>query len=322
MLALALMFVVFGLVARKNSLRALLVLAALCCVTVATDRMVGLVLCTSLIAGAVVRRNRDLALLGSVSTALFLSMLIPAFIVSNEGNMAGANPSSTPQTSAVDYLVLFAVLNGIIAVPSILGVNKSRNVLLAVPFIVSGIGSLSWLVFADPDFLVPERWTILFGIIASIFAGFFIVEALKRYRARIIASTAILSAFAVLGLGYSAMPYDNPFLLLTVAKPHVEDFMPITMQFNALDVHDNDKLIVTINEINQQTEPDAVIVGAKHWRGFMELHLSDERIYLFSDDPETLGLAHAKLGRNTYLLEPIKDSSSFEFVKIEDSGRR
>jgi hypothetical protein len=319
-LALSLMFVIFGFTARKNSLLALAILAAICCLTVATDRMVGLVLSLSLIAGAIARRNRDLTILASISTALFLSLLVPSMVMPSEASSVGT-PSSIAQTPALNYLVLFAVLNSIVAVPAIFGFNKSKNVLLATPFIVSGIGSLTWLAFANPDFIVPERWAILFGIFASVFSGYFIVDRLKRYRNRLISATAILSAFAVIGLAYAVLPYDKPFFLLAITKTYVENFMPITMQFNALDVDDNNELLMTIREINERTEPDAVIVGAKHWRGFMQLHLSDERIYRFSDDPQTLGLSHAQQGSDVYILEPDEDSSTFVFAKVEDSGR-
>jgi hypothetical protein len=58
------------------------------------------------------------------------------------------------------------------------------------------------------------------------------------------------------------------------------------MQFNSLDVNDSSKLTSAIDWINRNTETVAVIVGEKHWRGFMELYLKDERIYRFSDDPK------------------------------------
>jgi hypothetical protein len=185
---------------------------------------------------------------------------------------------------------------------------------------VSGIGALSWLAFTNPAFLVPERWSVLFGIFASIFAGYFVLATLRRYKFQAAVMTVILGAFAMIGVAYAVMPYDAPFVLMATTKPYIEDFMPITMQFNALDVDDNHRLIFTIDEINNHTEPDAVIVGAKHWRGFMQIYLTDERIYRFSDDPQALGLSYAQQGSNVYLLAPV-ENSEFGFTKIEDSAR-
>lgn len=52
------------------------------------------------------------------------------------------------------------------------------------------------------------------------------------------------------------------------------------MQFSSLDVKDTSKLIGTIEWINKNTEPGAIIAGEKHWRGFMELYLRDGRTYI------------------------------------------
>ena len=41
------------------------------------------------------------------------------------------------------------------------------------------------------------------------------------------------------------------------------------MQFNSIDVEDNDDILSTISWINKNTEKDALIVGENHWRGFM-----------------------------------------------------
>jgi hypothetical protein len=323
-LALSTMLVIFGLLsARKNGMLRIVLLAAVCCFTIATDRMVGLLLTVSLAAGAVIRRTRELTVLAIFSSVLFVSMLGPAIMKDDRIEASGAGAKvPLSDISAVDYLVLFGVLNGIIAIPAILGFNKARNVLLGVPLIISGIGGFAWILVPDPSFLVPERWIILFGVFASIYAGYFIIKILSRYKNRAMMASLVISGFAILGFSYMAMPYDNPFILFTVAKNYIENFAPVTMQFNVLDVDDNDALLDTIERINQSTERDALIVGAKHWRGFMELNLADERTYKFSDNPRDLGLAHSRLGRSVYLLEPSGEATEFEFHRLEDYGRR
>jgi hypothetical protein len=54
--------------------------------------------------------------------------------------------------------------------------------------------------------------------------------------------------------------------------------------------------------LNENTEDNAVIVGKKHWRGFMELYLAQNRTYIYSDDPSSLAVAEAGQGKDTYLI--------------------
>ncbi len=75
------------------------------------------------------------------------------------------------------------------------------------------------------------------------------------------------------------------------------------MQFNSLDIQDNDNLLRAIAEINENTERDAIIVGNPHWRGFMELYLKDDRIYHYSNDPQALGMTLEQQGYNVYLIK-------------------
>jgi hypothetical protein len=154
--------------------------------------------------------------------------------------------------------------------------------------------------------LVADRWTVLAGIFLSIFAAYGILHLAKKLRAGVATVVAglVLVGFAVVGLGYAVMPYDSPFPLYGVARAHIEDFGPVTMQFNSLDVQDNGRMLSAISWINGNTEPDAVIVGEKHWRGFMELHLQDQREYRFSGDFEALAHAlAAKIDKPVYLFK-------------------
>jgi hypothetical protein len=62
-------------------------------------------------------------------------------------------------------------------------------------------------------------------------------------------------------------------------------------------------MISAITWINNNTEHNAVIVGQKHWLGFMELYLEDERSYYFSDNLEVLAKALENRGENVYLMK-------------------
>jgi hypothetical protein len=92
------------------------------------------------------------------------------------------------------------------------------------------------------------------------------------------------------------------------------------MQFNSLDIEDNGKLTSTIQWINQNTENNAVIVGEKHWRGFMEMQLEDGRTYRFSGNPEALAEALERQGAHVY--EITFDGSSQEMFEVEDVAIR
>ena len=92
--------------------------------------------------------------------------------------------------------------------------------------------------------------------------------------------------------------------------------------WHSLPVQDNERLLAAIEEINRNTEDDAIIVGAKHWRGFMDLYLEEERVYKFSENPTNLAAAHARLGSHVYLIQPEESTSDFVTSEIEDSGRK
>jgi hypothetical protein len=66
------------------------------------------------------------------------------------------------------------------------------------------------------------------------------------------------------------------------------------MQFNSVQASDTNKLISAVAWINKNTPQKSVILGEKHWRGFMEMYLQDHRTFYFS---ENLTLLKYKLVR-------------------------
>jgi hypothetical protein len=107
----------------------------------------------------------------------------------------------------------------------------------------------------------------------------------------------------VIGLAYALMPYDSPFILYGAVRNYITYFAPVTMQFNSLDIQDNNNLLLAIARINEITEHNAIIVGEPQWRGFMELYLRDDRIYHFSDDPLALAEGLDQQGHHVYLIK-------------------
>jgi hypothetical protein len=221
-----------------------------------------------------------------------------------------------------NLVILLAVVNGLIAAPAAIGFFIMKNSLLKIPLLVSIVGSFSWLAFPQNSLLVPDRWIVLTGIFLSVFAGYGILHLVKNLKPTLssVVAGSILAAFAIIGLAYSVMPHDSPFILYGAARPHIQNFGPVTMQFNSLDIDDNNNLLSAIVWLNENTEHDAIIVGEKHWRGFMELYLEGGRKYLSSDDPSTLAAAIEEQGRHAYLIS-AKGNLQTTFT-IEDIGRR
>lgn len=298
------------------------VMFALTTLTVATDRMVGVLFCISLAGYTILTRSRTTVMLTAYAGALFLILIIVSLFVSGTGvEDIRVVPQNVPTFyDPTNLMVLFVVVDGLLLFPAIIGFLRMKNNLLKIPILISLTGSFSWLLFPDNNLLVADRWIILSGIFLSIFAGYgiilFLVNKSKPIIVTAIASS-VLVAFAAIGVTYIIMPYDSPFILYGYARQSIEDFSPVTMQFNSVDLKDNGRLLSAINWINENTELDAIIVGVKHWRGFMELHLEDQRFYRFSSNPKALAEFLENKGYHVYMFKPdIKSSTKFAIEAI------
>jgi hypothetical protein len=251
--------------------------------------------------------------------------MITSYSISNAGT-TGIELSS--ETTPVPYnpqnmLVLFAVVNDLLVVPAAIGFLRMKNDLLKMPLLVSLAASSSRLAFPDMALLVANRLTVLSGIFLSIFAGYGILNIAKGLKPRLPVALAgpILAAFAMIGLAYATMPYDDPFILYGATRADIEEFVPVTMQFNSINIQDNEKKMSNIEWINQNTRRDTVVVGEKHWRGFLELYLEDERTYRYSSDPQALADTLERCGENTFLLR-FEGSSLTTLTVVEDAAIR
>jgi hypothetical protein len=317
--ALTAMMFVFSLFAKNNSWKRIAAILALATLAIGADRMIGALLCISLIVFAVISRRKEVIAASFFATGLFFVLMIASYPAPNDGGSGfEVSPEKTPAFyDPQNLLILFAIVNGLLIAPAALGFLRMKNLLLKVPLLVSVAGSFSWLAFPEIGQLVADRWVILTGIFLAIFAGygiFYIVRNLKPELSITVAGST-LAAFAIIGVAYAVMPYDSPFVLYGMARYAIEDFGPVTMQFNSLDIQDNDKLLSAIEWINLNTEQNAVIVGEKHWRGFMELYLENDRIYRFSNDPLTLAQALERQGKPAY---HISFDSRITMFHVED----
>jgi len=288
--ALTTMLLSFSLVRRRvTNMKTIIAILALATLTVAADRMVGILFCISLLAWALIDRDRFTALLTVFATSIFAVLLISSFYANFNVSPSAIEISAKNTQSFYNpqnLMVLFVVVNGLLAAPASIGFIYAKSNLFKIVLCLSLIASFSWLVFPDLGQLVADRWIVLAGIFLSVFAAYGIIYLIRKLKVThaIIAASFGLAVFAAIGLGYASMSYDRPFFLYALARPYIEDFAPVTMQFNALDVQDNDKLLSAITWINENTEHEAIIVGEKHWRGWMEVELENNRHYLYAEN--------------------------------------
>ncbi len=320
--ALTIMMFVFSLLGRKNAgwkpLALILVLATL---TVAADRMVGALFSVSVGVYAIVTRRRDVALTSILAIGIFCALAVPTESIPNIKTITTAetlqnNNEVNEFYSPANLAIFFAAINGLLVAAAAIGFLSVKNsLLLKIPLLVCLMGSFSWLLFPENRYLLADRWIILAGIFLSVFAGYGILRLIRNLKKRFTIAGFILGAFAVLGVSYAVIPHHSASAVYGIVGVHAENLPPVTMQFNSIDVEDNDKLLSTIAWINKNTELDAVIVGENHWRGFMELYLEDKRTYRFSEDPQAIAEALSKRGQQVYLIEFNSKSPTLFVVK-------
>ena len=327
--ALTTMIFVFSLLSRKDAgWKSLVLILALTTLTVATDRMVGALFSISVVIYAFVTRRKDVALTGILAIGMFCAFAIPTqsipdiqTITTMDGIPQNGNSSEVKEFYNPSNLTLFfIVVNGLLIAPAVLGFLNMKNSMLKIPLLVCLIGSFSWLAFPENPYLLADRWIILAGIFLSVFAGYGILHLIRNLRRRFTIAGCILGAFAVLGVSFAVIPHHSATALYGIIGLHSEHLPPLTMQFNSIDVEDNDELLSAIAWINKNTEQDALIVGESHLRGFMELYLEDNRTYHFSEDPQTYAETLINRGQQVYLIE-FNSTSSPIFVVKDISNR-
>ncbi len=327
-LALAAMLFVFSLLSRKDTgWKVLSISLVLTAITVTADRMIGALLCVSLAVYLIITKRKDVALTAILAISLFSTLMVASQQASyyNTTNTipAGASGNNIPNFyNQGNLLVYFLGVTCLIAAPATIGFLRTQKSLFKIPLLASIAGSFSWLVFPENNLLAADRWIILTGIFLSVFAGYGILHIINKLKSNLslIVACSILAAYAVIGLAYALMPHDSPFILYGALRNYITNFAPVTMQFNSLDIQDNDNLLLAIAEINENTEQNAIIVGEPHWRGFMELYLKDDRVFHYSNDPLVLATTLEQQGYDVYLIEVVGNlQTSFRIQNIQKS---
>lgn len=325
--ALTIMMFVFSLLSRKNAgWKPLALILLLTTLTVAADRMVGALFSVSLVVYAIVTRRREVALTGILAIGMFCALTvttqsIPDIKTITSEEIPQDNNHAKEFYNPADLFIFFVVINGLLVAAAAIGfLYMKNNLLLKIPLLLCLIGSFSWLVFPENRNLLADRWIILAGIFLSVFAGYGILHLVRNLKKRSTIAGFILGAFTVLGVSYAVIPNHTASSLYGIIGVHSENLPPVTMQFNSIDVEDNDDLISTIAWINKNTEQDAFIVGESHLRGFMEVYLEDNRTYHFSEDPQVFAESLVNRGQQVYLVE-FNSTSATIFV-VKDINKR
>jgi hypothetical protein len=320
--ALTIMMFVFSLLVRKNAgWKPLALILVLTTLTVAADRMVGALFSVSLVVYAIVTRRREVALTGILAIGMFCALTLST---QSTPDIKTITSTEIPQNNnselkefynPANLLIFFVVINGLLVAAAAIGFLNMKNTLLKIPLLICLMGSFSWLAFPENRYLLADRWIILAGIYLSVFAGYGILHLIRNLKKKFSIAGFILGAFAVLGVSYTVIPHHSASALYGIIGLHSKNLPPVTMQFNSIDVEDNDDLLSTIAWINKNTEQDALIVGESHLRGFMELYLEDNRTYHFSEDPQTFAETLMNRGQQVYLIEFNSMSSPIFVVK-------
>jgi hypothetical protein len=320
--ALTIMMFVFSLLVRNNAgWKPLALILVLTTLTVAADRMVGALFSVSLVVYAIVTRRREVALTGILAIGMFCALTLST---QSTPDIKTITSTEIPQNNnselkefynPANLLIFFVVINGLLVAAAAIGFLNMKNTLLKIPLLICLMGSFSWLAFPENRYLLADRWIILAGIYLSVFAGYGILHLIRNLKKKFSIAGFILGAFAVLGVSYTVIPHHSASALYGIIGLHSKNLPPVTMQFNSIDVEDNDDLLSTIAWINKNTEQDALIVGESHLRGFMELYLEDNRTYHFSEDPQTFAETLMNRGQQVYLIEFNSTSSPIFVVK-------
>jgi hypothetical protein len=288
--------------------------------------MVGALFSVSLVVYAIVTRRREVALTGILAIGMFCALTLST---QSTPDIKTITSTEIPQNNnselkefynPANLLIFFVVINGLLVAAAAIGFLNMKNTLLKIPLLVCLMGSFSWLAFPENRYLLADRWIILAGIYLSVFAGYGILHLIRNLKKKFSIAGFILGAFAVLGVSYTVIPHHSASALYGIIGLHSKNLPPVTMQFNSIDVEDNDDLLSTIAWINKNTEQDALIVGESHLRGFMELYLEDNRTYHFSEDPQTFAETLMNRGQQVYLIE-FNSTSSPIFVVKDISNR-
>lgn len=321
--SISLMLIAFSLIStnRKGdySNKKLVASIILSSIIAISDRMVGGLFSLSLLIFAFKSRNRIAVLSSVVALCIFFIALFTSsnlwndlkykLVESRQSVILNAGINSGSYNSH-DLLISFLVVNGLLIPSALLGLRLAKgSAILKVPLVISIFGSFSWILFPNDPSLVANRWIILAGILLSIFSGYGFIILSKKISVRRSTPTCpilliVIVTFGIIGISYIVLPYRNPLILYEMVRGSIGSFEPVSMQFNSVDIKDNQMLVSAIEWMNNNTAPNSTIVGPSHLRGWMEIELNQGRTYHFFNSKENeLDYLRKIKFQDSYLIE-------------------
>lgn len=307
--AITLAFLCFYYIGHSPTTRKMLaIIMPLGMLAALADRMIGFLFSISLIISSIIRRHRILGSIAILITIAFGFFLITNFDpISTNLRLASNTYKINEIYNPINLVVLFLVMNAILLPTGVLGLLKSKSTMniFKIPFLISLVGSLSWVAFPNTSAFLPDRWITIFSIFFSLFSGYgFILLIEKGYFAisdnKLSNYVVILIPFIFLGSAFAVSPNNSYLNIYGVFHPYISQYGPLTMQYNSISLSESGALLSAIDWINNHTPAGSVIMGSKHLRGWMELELKG-RTFLFADN--NTGLLDSNKYSELYLLE-------------------
>jgi hypothetical protein len=259
-------------------------------ISVLSDRMLGFLLSSSFIVYSIIKKERMTAILAIVTSVIFGAALFANFDIIRNNIIVGSGENDTSHQlyNPLNLVVLFLVMSGILLPAGLVGITKSKNIILKIPLIISLVGSFSWIIFPNTSGFLPDRWIVIFSVFLSIFSGYGFVTLIEnKYIAishkKLNNYLVILIPFMFLGSVFATSPNNSYLNIYGVFHAYIGHYGPLTMQYNSISLPESRSLLSLIEWINYNTPEGSIITGSKHLRGWMELEL-ENRTYLFSDN--------------------------------------
>jgi hypothetical protein len=272
------------------SMKNMLTILPLSIICVLSDRMIGFLLISVLIVYSLIKRERIIAILATITSIIFAIGLFNSIdiMTSNIMLVSTANDALQQSYNSLNLGVLFLVMCGILLPTGVIGFMKSKNVILKIPLIISLVGSFTWIIYPNTSALLPDRWIIIFSIFLSIFSGYGFVMLIESKRIAISHKKlnnylVIVIPFLFLGSVFATSPNGSYLNFYGLFHEYVHYYDPMTMQYNSISIPESESLVSLVDWMNNNTPSGSIIVGSKHLRGWMELGLIN-RTFLYSDN--------------------------------------
>ena len=300
-LALSFTFFIFYLILRDRKLPSsyhkkekiihFCLIISLVIVTLLTDNMISFLLIISLSIYFIIKNDRKYIISLIMIIIIVISFLVLIADINNNQVSSNINTifngtiKEDIHYSPLNLAILFIMMNGLLLPFLFYGIKHLRELLLYIPLSLALIGSFTWLVLPYTSILLPDRWITISGIFISIFSSYGLVklssssssncENNPNYKILL----PIISFYIVIGLFYMILPTHHAFPIYGVFSGFTQQFVPSTMQFNSIDIVDNEDLLMAIDWINNKTDSNSIIYGGLYFKGWMNTLLKDQRIF-------------------------------------------